>query len=245
MFQRAIRHADGDLIEVAGVRVRLTVSGRARRISLRVDRARGEVLAIAPTARRLGEAAAFARERRDWIAGRLAELKPPVRFAPGLELAMFGEACRLLRAPGRASLQAAGWERGARLAYGADEREFARVATQLIRREARAWFARRLAIHCAALGEPVPRLGIGDARTRWGSCTQGDRRWPASIRLSWRLALAPPTVADYVAAHECAHLLHANHGPLFWAEVRRLIGDERPHRGWLRAHGAELHAFGG
>jgi len=56
MFQRAIRHADGDLIEVGAARVRLTVSRRARRVSLRVDRAKGEVLAIAPSLRRLGEA---------------------------------------------------------------------------------------------------------------------------------------------------------------------------------------------
>ena len=67
---------------------------------------------------------------------------------------------------------------------------------------------------------------------------------PASIRYSWRLALAPFAVADYVAAHECAHLIEANHGPRFWALVDRLFGDPAPHRGWLRAHGTELHAFG-
>jgi hypothetical protein len=51
-------------------------------------------------------------------------------------------------------------------------------------------------------------------------------------------------VADYVVAHECAHLIEPNHGPRFWALVRGLIGDEKPHRAWLRAHGAGLHAFG-
>jgi hypothetical protein len=244
MFQRSIRHADGDLIEVGQTRVRLTVSRRARRISLRVDRAQGEVLAIAPTARRLGEAVAFAHERIAWIVERAAELKPPVRLAPGLELTVFGERCRLVRAPARASLEAVTWERGARLALGADEAAFTQAVTQLLRREARTWFAPRLTRHCDVLGAPVPRFAIGDARTRWGSCTPGDARRPASIRLSWRLALAPPEVADYVAAHECAHLLQPNHGPRFWAEVRRLVGDERPHRAWLRAHGPALHAFG-
>ena len=67
---------------------------------------------------------------------------------------------------------------------------------------------------------------------------------PAAIRYSWRLALAPYDVADYVAAHECAHLLELNHGPKFWAHVSALVGDERPHRAWLRAEGARLHAFG-
>jgi predicted metal-dependent hydrolase len=244
MFQRAIRHADGDLIEVGGAPVRLTVSRRARRVSLRVDRARGEVLAIAPNLRRLGDAAAFAQERRAWIAERAADLKPPTRLAPGMGLTLFGATCRLGRAPGRASLEGDGWELAARLALGADDEAYARAVIQLIKREARTWFTPRLSRHCAALGRPIPKFSVVDARTRWGSCTPGDARRPASIRLSWRLALAPEIVADYVVAHECAHLLQPNHGPKFWAEVRRLVGDERPHRAWLRAHGSDLHGFG-
>ena len=48
---------------------------------------------------------------------------------------------------------------------------------------------------------------------RWGSCTLGDR----SIRLSDRLQGMPSWVLDYVLLHELAHLLHAGHGPAFWA----------------------------
>ena len=33
--------------------------------------------------------------------------------------------------------------------------------------------------------------------------------------------MAPPAVLDYVAAHECAHLLEMNHSPRFWAHVER------------------------
>jgi hypothetical protein len=245
MFQRAIRHADGDLIEVGAVRVRLTVSRRARRVSLRIDRGKGEVLAIAPSQRRLGEAAQFAHERRAWIAERAAELKPPTQLAPGLAITLFGAPCRLGRAPGRASLEAEGWERGVRLGWGADDVAYGAAVVGLIKREAKAWFAPQLERHCGVLGVATPRFGLGDARTRWGSCTPAQGRHPASIRLSWRLALSPPAVADYVAAHECAHLLQANHSPRFWAEVRRLVGDPAPHRAWLRAHGPDLHRFGG
>ena len=115
------------------------------------------------------------------------------------------------------------------------------VARRDLRREALSAFTTRAAVHCGRLGAPVPRLSITDTRSRWGSCTpaRGDR--PAWIRLSWRLMLAPGEVADYVVAHECAHLREANHGPRFWALVRDLVGDARPHRAWLRAHGASLH----
>jgi len=57
------RYADGDGIDINGTRVRLKVNRRARRISLRIDAARGEAVAVAPTPRRLSEAASFAKER--------------------------------------------------------------------------------------------------------------------------------------------------------------------------------------
>jgi predicted metal-dependent hydrolase len=244
MFKRAIRHADGDLVEVGGARVRLVVSARARRVSLRIDRAKGEVLAVAPSAPRLADAVAFAHERRAWIAERIAGLTPPTQIAPGLEIELFGRPCVLARAPGRASLEGDGWERSGRSPYGADGAAYAEAVERLIKREAMAWFGPRIAHYAAAVGAPKPPLRIIDARTRWGSCTPAQKSRPASIRLSWRLALAPPAVADYVAAHECAHLIHPNHGPNFWAEVKRINGDPRIHRAWLRKHGAELHAFG-
>jgi predicted metal-dependent hydrolase len=90
----------------------------------------------------------------------------------------------------------------------------------------------------------MPKVTVADARSRWGSCKPGPRGTAGVIRYSWRLALAPFAVADYVAAHECAHLRELNHGPRFWAHVRALVGDERRHRAWLRAEGARLHAFG-
>ncbi len=50
---------------------------------------------------------------------------------------------------------------------------------------------------------------------RWGSCTPLD----ATIRVSDRLQGMPAWVLDYVLLHELAHLLHAGHGPEFWAEL--------------------------
>ena len=238
------KYADGDRLEIAGTPVRLKVSGRARRVSLRVDRVHREVLAIAPSARRLAEAAAFAQERHGWIAARLAELPASPGLADGTVITLLGAPCRLETGPGRARLIPGCDEAPARLvACGRDAIEPVTVA-RIVKRHARPVFEARAAFHCAALGETLPPIGLMDARTRWGSCTPASDRRPASIRLSWRLALAPLTVADYVVAHECAHLVEANHGPRFWALVRRLVGDPRPHRAWLRASGPSLHAFG-
>jgi len=70
-----------------------------------------------------------------------------------------------------------------------------------------------------AAGCTARDVGVGDAGTRWGSCSSDGR-----IRLSWRLILAPPKVRRYVVAHEVAHLVHLNHGPEFKALEARLLG---------------------
>jgi hypothetical protein len=51
-------------------------------------------------------------------------------------------------------------------------------------------------------------------------------------------------VLDYVAAHECAHLIRLDHSPEFWAVVERLYGPYAAARRWLRTEGAALHAVG-
>jgi predicted metal-dependent hydrolase len=90
----------------------------------------------------------------------------------------------------------------------------------------------------------MPKVAITDARGRWGSCRPASPRAGASIRYSWRVVMAPPGVIDYLAAHEVAHLVHADHSPAYWAVVQRLVGDHRPFRRWLRDHGPALHAVG-
>ncbi len=58
---------------------------------------------------------------------------------------------------------------------------------------------------------------------RWGSCTVTD----GSIRISTRLRGMPEWVLDYVLLHELAHLLHAGHGPEFWALLEAYPRTER------------------
>lgn len=224
--------------------MRLRVNRRARRVSLRLDRARREIVATAPNPRRLAEAAAFAHDRAAWIAERLAELPSASPLTPGQLIEVFGRPVRLEQGSGRAR-----WiepEDGAtpRIVAMGEGEGFARAVALVVKRKALEVLTERTAFHCARLGVAAPKVTVADAKSRWGSCRPATGRLPASIRYSWRLALAPYEVADYVAAHECAHLLELNHGPRFWAHVRELVGDERRHRAWLRAEGARLHAFG-
>ena len=237
--------ADGDRLEVAGAVVRLKVHARARRVSLRLDRAKREVVATAPSKRRLAEAAAFARDRSDWIAARLAELPAAVSIAPGQTIELFGERVRLEAATHPARYFPATETEPARIAARGEGQTYANAVIRAIKREALRVLTERTAFHCDRLGVKLPAIALADAKGRWGSCRPALPGKPAAIRYSWRLALAPFDVADYVAAHECAHLLELNHGPRFWAHVKSLVGDHRGYRAWLRAEGSRLHAFGG
>lgn len=242
LFARS--YNDGDRLEVAGTAVTLRVNRRSSRVSLRLDRTRREIVATAPSPRRLSEAAAFARERANWIAERIAELPKAAPLHPGLVLRVFDEPVRLEAGTGRAKWLAASEDGPARITAMGEGEGYARAVILMVRKRALAVLSDRTEIYAAMLGAPMPKVTIMDAKGRWGSCRPGIRGGQASIRYSWRLALAPFAVADYVAAHECAHLVELNHSPSFWSHVKALVGDAKPHRAWLRAEGARLHAFG-
>jgi predicted metal-dependent hydrolase len=245
LFRPRIAFEPDSVIEVAGAPVRLKVNGRARRISLRIDARRGEVVATAPSARRLGEAVGFAQSRAAWIAQRLAavpELKP---LRPGVAIKVGGAPCRLERAAMRITprLIPATPDEPMRLLASGEDDAYGRAALRALKAEALARLTARTAHHAAMLGQSMPSVAVADAKGRWGSCRAGGRGRPAAIRYSWRLILAPAEVLDYVAAHEVAHLVEANHGEGFWRIVHTLYGDHQSARRWLRTNGAEIQAI--
>jgi predicted metal-dependent hydrolase len=243
----APRLSSGDLVEVEGRPVRLRVNARARRISLRLDAGKREVVATAPSLRVLPDALAFARTRAAWIAEHLDRLPEGEPLRPGLMISVLGQPCRLERAAMRipARLIPATAEEPMRLlAYGVDAPAFNRAAVRALKAQALETLTAHSATYAHLLGHPCPPVTVMDAKGRWGSCRQAFDGRPAALRYNWRLVFAPLKVLDYVAAHECAHLEEANHGPRFWAHVHTLYGDHAKARAWLKAHGARLHAMG-
>jgi hypothetical protein len=106
------------------------------------------------------------------------------------------------------------------------------------RREARHRIEAAVAQESARLGLDHAGVSIRDGRSRWGSCSAR-----GALSFSWRLAVAPEAVLDYVVTHELCHRRELNHSPRFW----RLLDAARPgwrvEARWLRDHGAELHAY--
>ena len=238
------RYADGDRLKIAGAVVRLSINPRARRVSLRVDRAGVLIVAVAPTARQLADAVAFAHQREVWIAEQIAALPEQSILTPGQALSLFGRAAVLGVTPGRPRRLVDPTGGPDRIVAPGEGDAWRSAVLRLLKREALAGLRQRTADLAAALEQPMPKVGVSDTRSRWGSCRPARRGHEAAIRYSWRVMLAPPVIADYLCAHECAHLVRADHSPAFWAVVRSLNGEYALHRAWLRRHGASLHAVG-
>lgn len=89
------------------------------------------------------------------------------------------------------------------------------------------------------IGKEIGTITIKDTKSRWGSCTRS-----GNLAYSWRLVLAPESVAEYVCAHEVAHLIEMNHSPRFWKIVEQLCPDYVSQKSWLKANGKTLFKYG-
>ena len=226
--------------EALGVPARLSVNPRARRLSIRIDGRAGEAVLVAPSERRLGDVVAFARGKAGWMRDRLAARPDGAPLAPDAVVPVFGRPTRLRATGGAGAARLVDEADGPVILSGGEGEAFSRRVENLLKRLARQVLVERTEHHLRTLAQRPVRVSITDARSRWGSCSPHNR----TIRYSWRVIMAPHAVIDYLAAHEVAHLVHADHSPAYWSVVQRLIGDHRPHRKWLRDNGPALHAVG-
>ncbi|MEO0399932.1 MAG: SprT family zinc-dependent metalloprotease [Pseudomonadota bacterium] len=213
------------------------VNRRAKRIILRLEETTGRVIATAPSRSLAPEAVRFAKKNTAWIERQLAGTKRPRAFSAGHVFPFLGAPTRIINEGGaRARLHL---ENGQLTVGGAPEHVNRRV-TDWLKQNARTELTARADDYAARLDARRGPVRIKDMRSRWGSCASD-----GAIAFSWRIIMAPPAIVDYVAAHECAHLIHLNHSPAFWRLVADLDVDAHAARRWFRQHGSSLFLWGG
>ncbi|MEL6550352.1 MAG: SprT family zinc-dependent metalloprotease [Pseudomonadota bacterium] len=213
------------------IEVEIRRHARARRLTLRVGARDGRVTLTVPRGVDAGEALDFARQKRGWLLRHVGEAGEQGPLALGDEVPVFGRARRVEAAATRAPRV----EDDALVVPQRAAEAPGRAVAAYLKLEARARLAEASDRYAAALGVRYTRLTLRDTRSRWGSCSAA-----GALMYSWRLAMAPPEVLDYVAAHEVSHLREMNHSPAFWGTVARLMPDYALHKSWLKRHGGAL-----
>jgi len=217
--------------------VAVRIHPRARRLKLRLDPVRAMLLLTCPPRSSRRAALDWAAGQRGWVEAQLADADPGRPMVPGAFIPVEGHDTRLEWVDGGPRTVMA---RDGVLTCGGPPEAFSRRIEAWLRARARALLSADTAEAARRAGVTVRRVSIGDAGTRWGSCSAS-----GSIRYNWRLVLAPPEVRRWVVAHEVAHRLHMNHGPAFKAlEAELFEGDAEAARLLLRRLGPGLKRVG-
>ena len=213
----------------------------AKRITLRISSATGEVVLTLPERVDLAAAQKFATAHSGWIATRLARVPERVKFRPGAIVPLRGVPHRVVHWSSVRGVTRAvkGPEGEALIAVSAQAPHVPRRVREFLEAEAKRDIVASIRRHTARLGGTARRVSVRDTTSRWGSCSA-----KGSLSFSWRLILAPAFVLDYLAAHEVCHLREMNHSPRFWRLVHALFPRTDEAELWLKRHGTELHRFG-
>jgi len=188
----------------------------ARRLRLRFDDARGVLKLTCPAGMSRRKAVAWAVDQREWVLAQVRRAPQPEPFVSGAVIPLCGEQVRLVW---KADAPRAPQSIGSDLLCGGPESGFERRIASYLKRLALETMAADVSDFAAVAAVRPSGVSVGDASSRWGSCSS-DRR----IRLSWRLIMAPVAVRRFVAAHEVAHLVHLDHSAAFKSLEARLFG---------------------
>lgn len=229
---------EGETIELGDRALPLAIRrhDRARRMTLRLAPDGSEVRVTIPRWGRSADARAFAQSRADWLAAQLDRLPAAPRLEPGAMLSFRGESLRLVHS---SAARRAPMLRDGELHVGGAIESLPQRLERWLRREALALSREDLQHYCTRARVTAPRLMLTSARRRWGSCSA-----KGTIRINWRLVMAPDAIRRSVIAHEVAHLVHFDHSPRFHALLDEIYeGDIATANRWLKREGAALNQW--
>ena len=204
---------------------------------LRLDEARERLILTFP--RRMSRLTAldWAQGQRDWVEAQLGQLQPAEPLVPDATIPFAGRPIRLHWQEGLPRIPRLSADI---LSCGGPRAGFSGRIERYLRAEARRRLSEETAAAAHRADVTVKSVAVGDASSRWGSCSS-----TGAIRYNWRLILAPPHLLRWVVAHEVAHRKQMDHGPAFKAlEAKLYDGDVATARAELRALGLRLKRIG-
>ena len=214
-------------------------SKRACRVALRLDPVERVINLVVPHKMPLKKAYFFARQHKDWVKETLGKLAPPIAFAHGVKLPVFGDFITIDIHHDSALKRTTLKQCDDVLRVKTYQNDPTNRITTHLKKLARVGLADIASEKADMIDKTISSVSVRDTKSRWGSCSQdGD------LSFSWRLIFAPYSAIDYVVAHEVAHLVHMNHSKDFWTLCRSLSCDFEEGKAWMKNHGNELMRYG-
>lgn len=229
------------IIDLGEKSLPLTVrtNARARRMTLKIEPGGHALSLTVPPGLARHEVDGFMRRHHDWLLDKLSRFSDRgVIVKEGSVVPVFGVPHEVRHSGALRGLTESFEDNGKHVlnVSGPKARIGQRVA-DFLKKEAKREISLRVREHAEASAKRYKSIAFKDTRSRWGSCSS-----TGNLNFSWRIAMAPIYVVDYLAAHEVAHLSEMNHGPQFWALCRKLCPRTEEARAWLKAEGSFLHA---
>lgn len=219
--------------------LRIVTNARARRLTLRIEPGGQGLRVTIPPGLARGELERFLDKHTGWLEERLKKLPDRPQVRPGIKIPLRGVPHRIVHEPGRRGTVTLGDRDGEPvLVVHGERRHLPRRVADFLKREAKRDIEALVARHTATVGRSAKAVRFRDTTSRWGSCTAD-----GTLSFSWRIMMAPPSVIDYLVAHEVAHLKEMNHGPRFWKLCKQLSPDTERCKAWLKRNGGALQAI--
>ena len=224
-----------DIKEKVGIDIKVIQSTSSRKLTLRIDAKNHIPVLSIPRFCSRKKAVSFVNENMDWILENLQKLPETKTFQNGEKISFLGNEVTICHCP---QARRGVWLQDGHIFVSGNIEFLHRRVRDFIKAEAQKEFymlSKKLAdrIDCQ-----LHHVFMKDTKSRWGSCSS-----LGNINYSWRIALAPKCVIDYLMAHEVAHLKHPDHSDEFWACVYFLYPNWVQGRSWLNKHGKELYAY--
>ena len=181
---------------------------QSRSLKLRFCLQRHQFIVTTPPRIRKKDVDAFLHQHTDWMEKQLAKHEKSDDFKIGDTVNLFGDTYGIAHDP----LRKTGiFESEDAILIGGrhvSSEDLQKLFIPWMKKKSHGFFIDRAQEYASQLGVTFNRVSVRDTTSRWGSCsTRG------TLSFSWRLILAPLSVADYIAVHEVCHLKEMNHSP--------------------------------
>ncbi len=97
------------------------------------------------------------------------------------------------------------------------------------------WLKRRVEFYSKRIDVKPNKIQVRQLGNRWASCSK-----KGTINFNWQVMRFPPSIIDYVIAHELVHMIQPRHDPNFWQILERAMPDYAKRKKWLDENGGRF-----